>query len=448
MSQPCAIVSCPRSSRALCHCCHHNLCLTHLNEHNDFLNNGLVPLADRIDTLGTRLHQLNMQETIRNGRQKFEQWRLESHQKIDQFFEQKCEELDRLVAEKLDEQQEEIQRLQTHTSELMRTQAATREDIHQLEANVDQLQEQMADVQETFLQIQTHPLVIDNQLISIRGINEPGYNLSALSSVYKNISVPKGSFGVLASNDHFLLIHQAPNLCLIDRDLTIRKQVVWRHGMILDFCWSSTLNRFIIINEKDLFLLEETTMSVSTVRTLERKKWFSCACSDRFLFLSANKWGSTITKISLKLPNSFTQQWESPMICQRDEYIDSIAYQRNTLAMIIRNKTTETIRLELSSADNLQRISSLQLQILWNPSQPFHCCPFVHGDWLVADYESGSLLHLGKQGKVVSSVPYNTVPQCVTTLFNSTMLAVSTKDGINFHNLNYAKTYTIFVVWF
>lgn len=446
MSQPCAIASCPRSSRALCHCCHQNLCLIHLNEHNDFLNNELVPLADRIDTLGTRLHTMNMQETIRNGRQKFERWRVESHQKIDQYFEQKCEELDRLVAEKLDEQQEEIQRLQTRTAELMRTQAATRDDIHQLQASVDQLQGAMTDVQETFLQIQTHPLMIDNQLISIRGINEPGYDLSSLSSVYKNIGVPKGSFGVLANNDHFLLIHQAPNLCLIDRELTICKQAPWRQGMIFDMCWSPSLNRFIIINDKDVFLLDQATMAIGAARTLERKKWFSCACSDRFLFLSSNRWSSTITKISLKLPNPFGEQWESPEICQRDEYIDSIAYQRKTLAMIIRNKTSETIRVELSSADTLQRISSILLEITWNPGQPFHCSSFIHGDWLVADYESGRLVHLGKEGKVKSRVPYNSIPQCVATLFGSSMLAVSTKDGINFHNLNYPKTYTIFVV--
>ncbi|CAF1564779.1 unnamed protein product, partial [Rotaria sordida] len=54
MSQPCAIDGCKRTSRALCHCCQQDLCIFHLNEHNDLLNSQLNPLVDEINTLGDR----------------------------------------------------------------------------------------------------------------------------------------------------------------------------------------------------------------------------------------------------------------------------------------------------------------------------------------------------------------------------------------------------------
>ena len=102
----CAIVNCKRVSRALCHCCQQNLCIIHLNEHNDLLNSQLNPLTDEINTLGERLKTLNIQDIVGDCRQKLEQWRQDCHKKIDQFFEEKLQEIDLLVAKKLDGQRE------------------------------------------------------------------------------------------------------------------------------------------------------------------------------------------------------------------------------------------------------------------------------------------------------------------------------------------------------
>ena len=36
----------------------------------------------------------------------------------------------------------------------------------------------------------------------------------------------------LTSNDRFLLMHQKPNLCLVDREMNIVKEVLWTHDDI------------------------------------------------------------------------------------------------------------------------------------------------------------------------------------------------------------------------
>jgi hypothetical protein len=51
MAPPCAIETCKRKSRALCHCCNKNLCPDHLKEHDDSINSQIHPLVDEINTL-------------------------------------------------------------------------------------------------------------------------------------------------------------------------------------------------------------------------------------------------------------------------------------------------------------------------------------------------------------------------------------------------------------
>lgn len=445
MSQTCAITPCNRTSRALCYCCQQNVCIIHLNEHNDILNSRLNPLVEIMKTLGNRIQTINVPKTFSDCHDKLEKWRVESHQNIEQYFEQKCQNLNQIIMEKIHEQQEKIAHIQFRIDELVREQQVTRQDIYELTTTIDHLEKEMNNMEEKFLEIHIQSLKLDNNLINIRGINEEEYDLSVLSSAYKIINLPEGSYGAMASNDQYLLIHQIPNLCLIGQDLIIFKRISWRNGIIYDMCWSIMLDRFIIIDEKNIFLLDINNMSIEKIKTIEKRKWMSCACSEKFLFLSTNEWGSSITKINLDSSKKFSNQWQSPNICRKDEYIDIITYNNNKLAMIIRNSSTNTIRIELRSSESLDCIWILPLDIVWNPRQPFYCCSFVGEDWLVADYETGRLLHVTKAGRLKSVLPYNTIPYCVT-LFGSNMLAVSTKNAINFHELNHKKSYTIFVL--
>ncbi|CAF2455461.1 unnamed protein product [Rotaria sp. Silwood2] len=104
MSQSCSIEKCTRTSHWLCDCCWDNLYLQHLNEHNELFISQLNPLIDEINMLENRLKSLNIQKTIGNSRQKLEERCQDCCKKIDCLFEQKCQELDQLVHEKVDQQ--------------------------------------------------------------------------------------------------------------------------------------------------------------------------------------------------------------------------------------------------------------------------------------------------------------------------------------------------------
>jgi hypothetical protein len=400
---------------------------------------------DTMNTLINRLQTINIQKTVDFYREKLEEWRLDSHKKIDEFIQQKYQELNRLLADKIDEEREDINQFQSKIAKHIHEQQVTREDIYDLTSISDYLERQINNIEENFIEIYTYPLVLDNHLINIRGNNEQEYDLSILSSIYKTINRPDGSYRVIACNDRNLLIHQVPNLCLVNQDLEIFKRILWRYGVIYDISWSVTLDEFIVITEKNIFFVNENTMLIEKVKIPEKRKWLSCTCSDKFLFLSTNEWGSSITKISINPSKILNKQSQSSNICQIDEYIDVITYNKQKLAMIIKNNSNKTIRIELRSSETFDRVWSLPLDAVWNPNKPLRCCPFIDEDWLVADHDTGRLLLITKAGKMKSAVPYNTIPYYVT-LFGTNILAVSAKCGINLHNLNYKKTYTICVL--
>jgi chromosome segregation ATPase len=187
MSQPCAIVTCKRLSRALCHCCQQNLCITHLNEHNELLNSQLNPLTDEINVLGERLKTWNTKNVLRNCHQKLEQWRQDCHKKIDDFVEKKHQELDRLFAEKLNKQQEEITHIRSKLAALIREQEATHQDIDTLTSTIRRLEKQMNKLDETRFSVDTRPLLIDDTVVRVKEICAQKFNSAALSSVYKTI---------------------------------------------------------------------------------------------------------------------------------------------------------------------------------------------------------------------------------------------------------------------
>lgn len=445
MSQVCDIDACSRAARALCHCCQQNVCIVHLNEHNDLLNSQLNPLIENVKILDEHLRTINIRQIVNNYREQLEEWRLDSHKKIDQFYEEKCQELDRMIIDKVDEQKVEVRQLQVKLNQLVHQQQATRQDFYELALMIDHIEHEINNIQESFIQIYNRPLILDYNLITIKGLNEQIYDLSSLSPVFKSISRSDGSYAALASNNKTLLIHQAPNLCITDPNLTIIKRVAWRHGAIHDMCWSKVLDLYIILEQRGIYFVNENTLSIDKATTVEKRKWLSCTCFEEYLFLSTHEWGSSITKIYLNSSKKLEKQWQSPDICKRDEYIDVITSNQRKLAVMIRNSSRQTIRLELRSPQTLDKIWSIVLDGLWGPNKPFHCCPFVNEDWLVADYVTGRLLHVTKTGIIRAVLPYNSVPYCVN-VFNSKVLVISANDGIHFHNLNHKNTYTISLV--
>ena len=434
MSQPCAIPSCKRISRALCYGCNQNFCREHMIEHDLSLNSQLNPLSDEINALGERLKSIKLDGTSRDTHQKLERWRDDCHKTIDYFFEQKCRELDRCMARKMEKQRDELNRIKKKMNELIQDQETTHKDIDSLTVTVRELEREMKKIEQSSLQVDIKALVIDDSIIQIEDSDINRFDLTNLSPVSRTINYPRENWAPLACNNRYLLIHQEPNLCLVDRDANIIKQNSWIYGTIYDMCWSSTLNRFIVINGSDVFLVDEDNMSIENIQTLQKCKWLSCTTSETSLFLSTKVWGSSIMEFSLQPTIELVKQWQSPDTCTRDEVINSIVYNNGTLAMMIKNPSEKTIHIEMRSSATLDRIWSVRLNIAYSQNIRTRCCLLTHNEWLVVDRNTSRIFHISKDGKVKSSSAYNPPPFCAT-IFDQDLIAISTARGVNLHTL-------------
>ncbi|CAF3405095.1 unnamed protein product [Rotaria sp. Silwood1] len=334
MSQSCSVKKCTRTSRWVCDCCQQNFCLQHLNEHNAFLTSQLNSLNDNIKVLRDRLKTLNIHTAIANSRRKLEEWRQDCCKKIDCLFEQKCQELDQLVEEKIRQQREELNRIYSKITELINAQETTRQDIDLFTLNIRQLETNMNNIEQTCFTINTHPLVIDDKFTLIKTTTERELDLLTLSPVYRTMRYPKESFVSLISNDRYLMMHQQPNLCLVDREMNIVKQKLWSYGPIWDMCWSSTLDKFIVLEKNNIYLVDENKMSVDHVYRIVERNWESCTCSDTSLFVCTNERASSIMKFTLLPSIKFIGIWNSPLTCTKNEIIDDINHNNENLALI------------------------------------------------------------------------------------------------------------------
>jgi len=405
-----------------------------LKEHQDLLVSELNPLADQINALGDRLNALNLENKTGDARKKLEQWRVDCHQKIDHFFKEKCRELDLHVTGKVDKQGEEISRIQSKAAELIREQHATRHDLGLLKSKIRDLEREINKIEQTSFNIRSQTLKIDDNWIIIEELSKHGIDLSNLPPVYRTIEQSHESSVVMASNDHFLLIHQKPNLCLVDRHFKVLKHVLWSDDYICDMCWSSVLDRFIIINNTNAFFVDESTLSVEKIATVQGEKLYSCTCSDKSLYVSTSRFGSSIIEYTLLPSRQLIKHWKSPDSCQKDEGINHMRYNNGTLALLITKSPTEIVQIELRASKTFQRLWSLQLNIQSVHSTAFCCCPINDNEWLVTDHVKSHLIHITSDGKMKVMCAYNPMP-VYPCMFGSDILAVVTVKGINFHKL-------------
>jgi hypothetical protein len=99
-----------------------------LNEHQDSLNAELHSLGDRFNSIKDRI--------TAGSRQKLEQWRDDCYKKIDDIFEQKCDELERLTSQKINEQNEELIQIRLTLSRHIQDQDAIRQTIDSMMSTV------------------------------------------------------------------------------------------------------------------------------------------------------------------------------------------------------------------------------------------------------------------------------------------------------------------------
>lgn len=434
MSPTCTIIGCKRTACALCHCCQQDICLIHLNEHQDKLISELNPFVDQINILENRINTLDIKNMIGDVREQLELWRIDCYKKIDEFIEKKYQQLTEYANKKIDKQREDINQMRYKLIELIQEQEVTREDIDGLKIKINKLEKSMIKTEQTSFDIQIQPTNVDENLILIQESNPQQFDLSLLSQPSKTIHCSKDHWAALATNDKHLLMYQESNLCLVNREFLIIKKAVWSFGEIWDMFWSTTLKQFIVINESSVFLIDEETMSIESIQMAAKQNWCCGTCSDRSLYLSTYKRGSSIMEFNLLPSIEFVKHWKTPETCSKDEGIHDMIYNNEKLFLIIENRLKKTVHVQLRSSITLSHLWSLPLDIANRQNVQIRCCLFNDNEWIIAHHDLHCLLHITKDGQLKSSYSYKPAPHFATT-FGSNQLIVATSNGVNLHKI-------------
>ncbi len=433
MAERCCLLMCKNPSRTQCHCCKKNFCRSHFNEHDNLPNLQLDSLADEVNLLNDRLTEFNVEKLIGDSRLKLERWRVNCHKMIDDIFEEKYREIDQRANEKLAQQRDGMTKMRSTIAERIRQQETTMKDIELLKATIGKAEQEINNLKYTCFDVVVRPFVIDDSLIRIEELHIPEFELSSLSQPCQTINHTNGSSLLIASNDEFVLMHQKPNLCLMNQDLTIVRRSPWDYGVIYDICWSTALARFLVITRRNVFMVNDGTMAVELIQINQKQKWCSGTCFDTSLYLSTDNIGSSILKFRLSPTIQLEKEWKSPETCASDQGIMNVVCKNETLALTILDVCKKEKLIELRSSRTLERLWSLRLDVEYSDTI-FRCCSINHDNWFVWDYNTLSLLHISNDGKVQGTSTYHEKP-CHVILFHRNELIISTKDSINCHKL-------------
>ncbi|CAF1238581.1 unnamed protein product [Rotaria sordida] len=424
MSQyPCTITECPRISRVLCYCCKNNYCIEHLKDHNDIYLSQLYQLTNDINKLS---------EYFRGQyRQQLDQWRHESHQTIDLYYEKKCQELDNKIIpnEILNQNRQVIEWIKLKISQLIREQNTTQEQINSLKAAINAVKREIEHISKENFQLNIPSLILDENFIQIENFN--------LNSTIKSLFLTKNLITdnsiVMTNNSKYFLINQQSNLCLYDKNLNIIKQIRWEYGCIWDMCMFDNLSKFILVSENGIFTLDEQTMIIEQIKNLSilNKFWYCCTCSDKSLFLATQQLNTTIYEYILK-QNKFLLKRQQ-ICCSNNEYIEHMKSTKDLIALIISNDLTNERRFDMRSILTFDQLWTISLSIN-EKINIVSCCSLNEKGWLIVDIAQTRLIYINNQGYIKQSITYKPSPHYAVQ-FDDNILAILTEHGINLHKI-------------
>ncbi|CAF1488858.1 unnamed protein product [Rotaria sp. Silwood1] len=370
-----------------------------------------------LDTINKLLDRLSSVEPF--CLEELEQWRNTAYQSIDQYCEKKRHDL---IEKRQEKHQINLSHFQNEVNQLIKEPNLTENQYSSIQHDI-QLEEIKLNEFEHF-RLTLSPLIIDENLVVQQ-------HIFPLSHPYRTIHMKNGIESTIAANDKYLLIdREDKSLCLLDRNLNIVNETSFTHNGVRSICWSSTINRFIIITLKEILTLDANTMTLENCSISFSENWWRGTCSEDNLFLSTVEWGSPIYEFNLRSSFKFIKKWHSPITCETNEVICDLKYKNSFLAMPIFNELQEESRIDLRSSTTFECIWSVRIH------GRCRCCSINVDQWLVMDQLDGRFFHISDDGKLLKSDKYHQHERVVDILlWGENDMVVLTKKSVNLHEL-------------
>ncbi|CAF1057505.1 unnamed protein product [Didymodactylos carnosus] len=399
--------------------------MKHLTEHFKIINDRLPICVNQLNELLVELNQISSSTVVKKTYDHLDKWRQQSHQTIDDIYEQKRNEIDQILSRNYDkyknDQLNNIDKTKSYTENLINKQNATHYQMEEFNKTLEITQSTFNKFKQNFVLINTIPLNINANVVDLQLLSKIA-DIYSLKTPEKILKLNDKWFSSFASHNDYLLLYQNSKFCLYNNMLTIVNEIEWNNDLIVDMCWSSTLDKYVILTEKFLFTLDETSMTL--IERLKTDKTFlSCTCSHEKLFVISQNCPSTIEEYELQ---SFIliREWKSQQIFAIHELIYSIRCDNDHFCLLIKNKLTGKVHIELRTTATMNTVWSVIVPIPFSNSIS-RLCLLSFNEWLIIDEQSNHLIQISSDGKLKSKVHFNFKPcNAVRFDYNSTIVIV------------------------
>jgi hypothetical protein len=370
-------------------------------------------------------------QTIVDTVNKLDQWRDDAHRSIDEYHRRKAEEIHDYIQKRKVVYNELLFELNLLRADEDTDRFDNNDDLPWLKLRIRVIESNLRMIAQNFSKIHVKPLNIDDSLISIDKFNMESIRLKSSFVTYC-----EHSSSAVSSNQRHLLCHRHPNLAVFDRSFFPVQQCAWPHGWIRDMCWSSRLQRFIVLTADKFYAVDEQ-LEIEPVEDTTERSWFSCTCSNEILYITTHELSSSVYGFRVDSLSELAVHWRSPDTCDKHEGINDIKYSNGKLGIMIVNYREHSKRMTLKSCSNFETIWSHDLNAANGP-RLFTCCPLNNDEWLCVDGQSQCIHHMSSDGQIQGRVRYTDVPYRAN-LFDYDGFVVSTETCLNFHRLNFEE---------
>ncbi|CAF1534640.1 unnamed protein product [Didymodactylos carnosus] len=244
-----------------------------------------------------------------------------------------------------------------------------------------------------------------------------------------------GDYGAIGASDMKLLYCDEDTLSLTDRAGRTTNTLQSSGLYVWDICWSSFLDRFLILTPRTLHSLNVQTSEVTQIKqTSDNKKedFLRCTCSHQNLLVSFNHNGSVVEEWNMSGEWRMTRRWKPPVSCQQNEVIDDIRFSCDGSHL--------GITVKVYGQSNQLHVRDRSMNILNNITFPWFEYGYMlvslpNGQWLTHEWKSKQLHVTDRDGKLKQTLTYDKSVRRIA-LLGQTCLVLRTGDNeLCFHDL-------------
>ncbi|CAF0776653.1 unnamed protein product [Didymodactylos carnosus] len=370
------------------------LCLHHLNEHQELMKKLMDELIDEANQETSQLQAINLADNRNALFEKLKQWRHNSMLYIEQLYDEKLNDIDKLYDKSNDEFEQYKQKKlkpiieqMTFACEQQTRKKTLTSKLEEMKIIV-QFDKKRFDIinisrEKTFEEIEDQSIELFNK--------EPD-----------RIIQTKSNCREFASSQDFTLLGNRTELLLYKNDGHPVGRVQWtmkNNGILQDMCYSELLKCFLILSVHSVFTLTTkqpfTLSKIEQLQPHDKKRFDYLTCTSQDTLFLNQTLGCYIDKISTVNNYQLVKRYNKTDLIQCDDKSIGIIHTNdNSIAMNIWNKQDQT-RIDVFDLSIMNRLYKIQHS---NNDDLFLLTTLCNEQWLCFNSKTSQLYLIEKTG--------------------------------------------------